>query len=194
MIKVKEVIIVEGRYDKIKLSSIIDGVIIETNGFGIFKDKHKQRYIKKMAEKNGIIILTDSDSAGFIIRAKISSFVEPRLIKHAYIPDILGKEKRKDLPSKEGKLGVEGIDSEIIIKAIESAGYIEDRAKTDRITKLDFYQLGLSGRDNSSDKRNKLLKKLDLPEQMPVNSLIRAVNALYSREEFIDYVNGVADE
>lgn len=194
MIKVKEVIIVEGRYDKIKLSSIIDGVIIETNGFGIFKDKHKQRYIKKMAEKNGIIILTDSDSAGFIIRAKISSFVEPRLIKHAYIPDILGKEKRKDLPSKEGKLGVEGIDSEIIIKAIESAGYIEDRAKTDRITKLDFYQLGLSGRDNSSDKRNKLLKKLDLPEQMPVNSLIRAVNALYSREEFIDYVNGMADE
>lgn len=194
MIKVKEVIIVEGRYDKIKLSSIIDGVIIETNGFGIFKDKHKQRYIKKMAEKNGIIILTDSDSAGFIIRAKISSFVEPRLIKHAYIPDILGKEKRKDSPSKEGKLGVEGIDSEIIIKAIESAGYIEDRAKTDRITKLDFYQLGLSGRDNSSDKRNKLLKKLDLPEQMPVNSLIRAVNALYSREEFIDYVNGVADE
>ena len=144
MIKIDRVVIVEGRYDKIKLSSVIDGIIIETDGFGIFNNKEKQKLIRKLAETKGLLILTDSDSAGFKIRSFIRGIVPAEQIKHAYIPDIFGKEKRKTEPSKEGKLGVEGVNIQIIMDALEKAGVLcEESEKTERreITKLDLQKL-----------------------------------------------------
>ncbi|WP_099205710.1 toprim domain-containing protein [Scatolibacter rhodanostii] len=187
MIQVKEAIIVEGKYDKIKLSSLIDGVIIPTNGFGIFKDKEKMKLIRRLADTNGIIVLTDSDSAGFMIRAKLSSAIDPEKIKHAYIPDILGKEKRKKTASKEGKLGVEGVESKIILEALRGAGaqgIAEEKRLAEKITRQDFYEAGLTGGDNSRQKRQELLKRLDLPENMPANSLFKVLTALFDRQEF----------
>ncbi len=189
MIKINEAIVVEGKYDKIKLSSIVDGLIIETNGFRIFKDKEKINLLRNLAKKRGILIFTDSDSAGFLIRNYISSIIPKENIKHAYIPDIYGKEKRKYNYSKEGKLGVEGIPKKIIEKSLKDAGVIfketELVKKNKReITKIDLYDYGLSGRDNSSELRKAFLKQLNLPEHLSVNSLVKVLNCSLTYEEF----------
>ena len=189
MIKINEAIVVEGKYDKIKLSSIVDGLIIETNGFRIFKDKEKINLLRNLAKKRGILIFTDSDSAGFLIRNYISSIIPKENIKHAYIPDIYGKEKRKYNYSKEGKLGVEGIPKKIIEKSLKDAGVIfketELVKKNKReITKIDLYDYGLSGRDKSSELRKAFLKQLNLPEHLSVNSLVKVLNCSLTYEEF----------
>ncbi len=187
MIKIDRVVIVEGRYDKIKLSSIFDAVIIETDGFGIFNNKEKQKLIRKFAETKGLLILTDSDSAGFKIRSFIRGIVPNEQIKHAYIPDIFGKEKRKTEPSKEGKLGVEGVKVQVIIDALEKAGvFCEETKETERreITKLDLYEDGLSGKPDSDALRKKLLKHLDLPERLTSNALVQILNTFLTFEEY----------
>lgn len=185
MIKIREAIIVEGKYDKIKLSSLIDGVILETEGFGIFKDKEKMALIKRLACKDGIVILTDSDSAGFLIRGKLSSCIAPEHIKHAYIPDIIGKEKRKAVGSKEGKLGVEGMEQRVLEEVLLKAGVNIGETTADKplLTKADFYTLGLTGTPNSSERRQALKKKLCIPEKMPANALFRLLNREYSYQE-----------
>ena len=187
MIKIDRVVIVEGRYDKIKLSSVIDGIIIETDGFGIFNNKEKQKLIRKLAETKGLLILTDSDSAGFKIRSFIRGIVPNEQIKHAYIPDIFGKEKRKTEPSKEGKLGVEGVKVLVIIDALEKAGILcEETNKTEQreITKLDLYEDGLSGKPDSDALRKKLLKHLGLPERLTSNALVQILNTFLTFEEY----------
>lgn len=186
MLKISEVIVVEGRYDKNTLSQIVDAVIIETEGFGIFNDRQKQKLLRTMAEKRGIVVLTDSDGAGFVIRNFISSCIPPELVKHAYIPDIAGKEKRKAKPSREGKLGVEGMRPDIILSALRRAGVSGQEClseQTDRITKADMYALGLSGRENSAAKRARLVRELDLPQKISANALLDVLNAIMSREE-----------
>ena len=180
MIKIKEAVIVEGKYDKIKLSSIVDAPIIQTDGFGIFKDKELQRLIRMLAEKNGILIMTDSDSAGFKIRSFIGSTVDKKYIKHAYIPDIFGKEKRKTEASKEGKLGVEGVPESVIIEALERAGVLYENVTgpSRPISKTDMYELGLSGRADSSARRSALLKYYNLPSRMTSNALVDVLNCI----------------
>ena len=193
MFRIREAIVVEGRYDKMKLSSLVDGVIIETNGFGIFKDREKLSYLRALAAKRGLIVLTDSDGAGFLIRSKLSSSIPPQQLKHAYIPDILGKERRKTAPSKEGKLGVEGMDLPTLRAALERAGatILEGEAapgpakQGEPVTKSDLFQLGLSGKADSAQRRKELQRALGLPERLSANGLVQAINALYSREEFL---------
>lgn len=187
MIKIKEAVIVEGKYDKIKLSSIIDGLIIETRGFQIFSDKEQVDMIRRLADKRGILVLTDSDSAGFLIRNYLSGAVGPDKIKHAYIPDILGKERRKDRPSKEGKLGVEGVPVQAIVDALRRAGVTCEAEQVPvgkRIDKTDLYLAGLSGGENSVQKRKMLLKELALPEHLAVNSMVGVLNSIMSYDEF----------
>ncbi len=187
MIKIDRVIIVEGRYDKIKLSSILDAIIIETEGFGIFNNKEKQKLIRRLAETKGLLILTDSDSAGFKIRSFIRGMVPAEQIKHAYIPDIFGKEKRKSEPSKEGKLGVEGVNVQVIMEALQKAGvFCEETEKTEKreITKLDLYEDGLTGGENSEALRKMLLAHLDLPERLTSNALIQVLNTFISFDEY----------
>lgn len=187
MIKIDKVIIVEGRYDKIKLSSMIDGIIIETEGFGIFKDKDKQKLIRKLAETKGIAILTDSDSAGFVIRNFITSIVPKEYITNVYIPDIYGKEKRKDSPSKEGKLGVEGISVEILKEDFKKAGIGVSQSETNerkKITLNDFFDDGLTGDTQSKRKRTDLLKKLDLPERMSTKAMLDILNTFITYDEY----------
>ena len=186
MVKIQEAIVVEGRYDKNTLRQIVDAPIFETAGFGIFKDFSQLALLRKVAEKRGLIVFTDSDGAGFVIRSHIKSAIPGKYLKHAYIPDIPGKEKRKSAPGKEGKLGVEGMTREVILSALRAAGAtIEGEAARaeNSITKQDFMELGLSGGTGSSEKRRRLLKKLDLPEHMSSNALLQAVNLLYSKEE-----------
>ncbi len=186
-IKLTEAVIVEGKYDKIKLSNILDAFIIETNGFAIFKDKSKLSFIKKLAKERGIIILTDSDHAGFMIRNYISSGVPKEQIKNVYIPDVFGKEKRKDTPSKEGKLGVEGMTKEVILASLEKAGVSSTSSVCDNpITTVDFYDLGLTGGANSKAKRKAVCKALDLPEFLSTSSLISCINNFMTKKEFFD--------
>ncbi len=197
MIKIKEAIIVEGKYDKIKLSSLVDAVIIPTNGFGIFKDKDKLRLIRKLADFSGIIVLTDSDSAGFMIRAKLASAISPEKIKHAYIPDVLGKERRKKEGSKEGKIGVEGMDSAILLEVLQRAGaegITEQFVQKEPITRVDFYEAGLAGTENSRNHRQKLLFYMGLPENMPSNSLFKLLNTMMDREEFLSLMDKINNE
>lgn len=187
MIKIDRAVIVEGRYDKIKLSSILDAVIIETEGFGIFNNKEKQQLIRRLADTKGLLILTDSDSAGFKIRSFIKGIVPAETIKHAYIPDIFGKEKRKTEASKEGKLGVEGVKKELILEALEKAGvFCEEIEKTEKreITKLDLYEDGLSGRADSDALRKKLLFHLQLPERLTSNALVQILNTFLTYDEY----------
>ena len=186
MVKIKEAIVVEGRYDKNTLSQIVDAPILETSGFGIFKDKQQMALLRKIAQTRGLIVFTDSDGAGFVIRNHIKSAIPGKYLKHAYIPDIPGKEKRKSAPSKEGKLGVEGMSREIILEALRRGGATilgEEAVQTNAITKQDFMDLGLSGGPDSSAKRLALLKRLDLPEHMSPNAMLQALNLLYSLEE-----------
>ncbi len=193
MYKIKEAVIVEGTYDQIKLSGFLDAVIIKTNGFSIFNDKNKLQTIKTLAEKTGIVILTDSDSAGFKIRSYIKQSIPESLVKHAYVPDIRGKEKRKTKASKEGLLGVEGINEEIIINALRTAGCNVDGAYTKniserQITKTDLYLMGLSGGVESSEKRQVLCTELGLPSKISANMLVNALNRLMTYEELDRYI------
>ena len=183
-IKIKEAIVVEGKYDKIKLSRLFDTLIIPTNGFDIYKNKNKLNMLRQVAEKNGIIILTDSDSAGVRIRNHIRNCLGDISVKNAYIPEVEGKEKRKDTPSKEGFLGVEGIDDNVIIEAVMSQTQQVEKSD-DKITKTDFYELGLTGGADSAQKRAMLCKRLGLPVKISANQLISALNNLYTREDFI---------
>lgn len=187
MRRIREVIVVEGRYDKNALSQVVDAVIIETSGFGIFNNAQKQKLLRTVAEARGLIVLTDSDGAGFVIRNFIKSCVPTQYVKHAYIPDVYGKERRKASRSREGKLGVEGMKPEILLEALIRAGAsFEDgseAAPTGRVTKADMYALGLSGRVGSGDRRWKLLKRLDLPEHLTADGLLDVINAVMTKEE-----------
>lgn len=187
MIKVKEAIVVEGRYDKNTLSQIVDAPIIETSGFAIMNDKAQLAFLRQVAAKRGLIIFTDSDGAGFVIRNYLKGAIPAEQVKHAYIPDISGKERRKTAPGKEGKLGVEGMTPEVILDSLRNAGAtIEGEAvcaPAQQITKMDMFDLGLSGGPDSKHKRLALLKKLNLPAHMSSNALLQALNLLYSKEE-----------
>ena len=187
MVKIRETIVVEGRYDKNTLSQILDATILETSGFGIFKDKQQMNLLRRVAEKRGLIVFTDSDGAGFVIRNHIKSTIPAKFLKHAYTPDIFGKERRKAAPGKEGKLGVEGMDREVILEALRRAGatFEGEAAPThSQITKQDMMALGLSGGKDSSTKRKALMKLLNLPERLSANAFLQTVNLLCTREEF----------
>lgn len=186
MIRIREAIVVEGRYDKNTLAQIVDAPIFETSGFGIFKDKQQLALLRQVAQKRGLIVLTDSDGAGFVIRNHLKSVIPSHQLKHAYIPDIAGKERRKAAPGKEGKLGVEGMRPEILLDALRKAGAtVEGESQTRQrgITKQDMMALGLSGGPDSSEKRKVLLKRLGLPEHMSANAMVQALDLLYSKEE-----------
>lgn len=190
MIKIKQAIIVEGKYDKITLSTLVDAVIIPTNGFSIYKDEEKKALIRSLAEKTGIIILTDSDSAGFKIRSHLRNIVKKGEIINVYIPDIFGKERRKAHPSKQGKLGVEGMSHKVLLEAFQKAGVFADETvpKNNPITKADLMDLSLIGCDNAAEKRAALQKSLGLPELLSANMLIEIINVMYTREEFLDMI------
>lgn len=196
MIHIKETVIVEGKYDKIKLASLIDAVIIETNGFSIFNDKEKLALIRRLADKNGVLIITDSDAAGFKIRHFLGGALPTDEVKHAYIPDIFGKEPRKNAPSKEGKLGVEGIPAEIVMKSLERAGVLYDSSEEPkrRITKVDLYEDGFSGGEGSAEKRRRLLQKINLPARLSANGLLQVLNAILSFEQYKELVRSINEE
>ena len=190
--KIREVIVVEGRYDRNMLLQVVNATVVETGGFSVFNDREKLAFLRKLAQKRGLILLTDSDGAGFVIRNHVKSAIPGKFLKHAYIPDVLGKEKRKAAPGKEGKLGVEGMRPDILLEALRQAGAtIEgERAqqKAAAITKQDFFDWGLSGGPDSGEKRKELLKILDFPERMSANALLQAVNLLYTREELEEII------
>ena len=192
MIRIKQAVIVEGKYDKIRLSNIIDAVIIPTNGFSIYKDKETAELIRTFAKTTGIIILTDSDSAGFQIRSRIREIARGGEIINVYIPDIEGRERRKREDSKEGLLGVEGIGDKLLIEAFRRAGvlcenYPDMPPKADPITKADLLDLGLVGADGASGRREKLQKRLGLPRRLSANMLLEILNVMYTREEFVSF-------
>ena len=192
MLKIREAIVVEGRYDKNTLSQIVDAPILETKGFGLFKDPKQLELLRSVAKKRGLIVLTDSDGAGFVIRNHIKSAIPAKYLKHAYIPDVAGKEKRKAAPGKEGKLGVEGMSPEVLLAALKNAGATSEGETTARgnnqITKQDFVEFGLSGGRNASERRKRLENRLHLPEHMSANALLQALNLLLSREELGEIV------
>ena len=197
MVKIKEAILVEGRYDKNTLSQIVDAPILETSGFGIFKDKKQMALLRSVAEKRGLIVFTDSDGAGFVIRNHVRSAIPGKYLKHAYIPDVMGKERRKAAPGKEGKLGVEGMKREVILEALRRCGATiegEETPASHQITKQDLMTLGLSGGTDASSKRLELLKKLNLPEHMSANAMLQALNLLYSLEELTEFVETMENE
>ena len=193
-IKIKEAIIVEGKYDKIKLSSIFDTLIIETKGFSVRGDKEKQKLIRKCAMESGIIVFTDSDRAGFLIRNFLNGSIPPEKIKHAYIPQIKGKESRKETPSKDGFLGVEGVEKDVIVKAVMEASPKISEKKGKLVTKADFYADGLSGGSKSAEKRNALKKSLGLPRNLSPDALLQTINQLMSFEEYKTAVSGLFRE
>lgn len=190
MIKLKEAVIVEGKYDKITLTNIIDALIIPTDGFRIFKDTEKRELIRTLAKKDGIIVLTDSDSAGRQLRSHIKQICPDGKITNVYIPQITGKEKRKDKASKEGFLGVEGLSSEILIAALEKSGITANKTEkpTEKITSGDLYVLGLTGKENSAALRKNVCEQLKLPTGFRGNSFLDLINTLFEREEFIEKV------
>ena len=189
MVKIQEAIVVEGRYDKNTLSQIVDAPIIQTDGFGIMNDKSQLAFIRRVAEQRGVIILTDSDGAGFVIRNYLKGALPADYVKHAYIPDVLGKERRKSTPGKEGKMGVEGMTPEVILDCLKKAGATIVGETSHRcvgdISKADMFDLGLSGGKGSKARRMQLLKFLDMPEHMSSNALLDALNMLYTKEEFL---------
>ena len=188
MLKVREVIVVEGRYDKNTLSQVVDALILETSGFGIYHDSEMRALLRRLAEARGLIVLTDPDGAGFQIRNTIKGWIDPALVKHAYIPDVTGKERRKAAPSKEGKLGVEGMRPEVLLEALRRCGatFVEQPAETTSppITSADLYARGLSGKEGSAQRRRALLKRLELPEHLSTKALLDVLNILYDRESF----------
>ena len=186
MVRIREVILVEGKYDKNTLLQVVDATVLETKGFGIFKDKAMQAYLRRVARERGLIVLTDSDGAGFVIRNFLKGILPKEQVKHAYIPDIAGKERRKAAPGKEGKLGVEGMRPEVLLDCLERAGATREGAVSaprQPITKADLFALGLTGGTGSSEKRRRLLAALRLPAHLNANGLLDALNLLYSREE-----------
>ena len=192
MIRLDRPVIVEGKYDKIRLSALVDGPILVTNGFRIFKNREQMALLRRLARQDGILILTDSDAAGFKIRNYIKSAVPDGKIYHAYIPEILGKEARKDRPSKEGTLGVEGMQLQVLAAALQKSGVLFDEGpKKDPVTRMDFYENGLSGGPDSSQKRLAVLQKLGLPRYLSAAALLEAVNALMNREEFLRLLDGL---
>ncbi|MDY3013914.1 MAG: DUF4093 domain-containing protein [Evtepia sp.] len=187
MLKIKEAIVVEGRYDKNTLSQLVDTVIVETRGFAIFKDPEQLALLRELGKKRGLVILTDSDGAGFVIRNYLKGALPQEHIKHAYIPDLLGKEKRKRHPGKEGKLGVEGMSPAVLEAALRRAGVTllegtEPAGQGPALTKADLFACGLSGGEGSREKRQKLLKKLGLPAHLSPNAMLPVLSALYDRE------------
>lgn len=191
MIRLSQAVIVEGKYDKITLENIIDATIIATNGFGIFKDTEKRELIRLLAQKRGIIVITDSDSAGALIRSHLKQICPEGTITNVYVPQLVGKEKRKDKRSKEGYLGVEGLDKQTLIDALARSGITGEicQQKNDRkITKTDMYDFGLSGGENSSYLRNSLAEYLKLPKGMSSNAFLDCLNAIYNYDEFIKAV------
>ena len=194
MRKIREVIVVEGRYDKNTLAQTVDATVITLGGFSVFNDREKVAFLRRLAEKQGLIILTDSDGAGFLIRNYLKGALPRGLVKQAYIPDIRGKERRKRAPGKEGKLGVEGMRPEVILEALRRAGatfldeeHTAEEKRGEPITKADLFSLGLSGGENAAEKRKILLKTLDLPEHLTANGLLEALNLLYDREAFLAF-------
>lgn len=195
MIKLKQAVVVEGKYDKAKLSSLVDATIVTTDGFDVFRDREKLAYIRALAEKNGVIILTDSDAAGFRIRAHIAGAVDPEKITHVYIPDIFGKERRKAQPSAEGKLGVEGMPAGVLLDALRRAGVAVEgqdapapAKRAAPVTKADLVEWGLSGGPDSAGRRRRVLAALGLPARMNANAMLSAINALYTRGEFLAFL------
>jgi len=190
MLKVREVIVVEGRYDKNAVSQAVDATVIETAGFGVFSDGEKIALLRRLAEKRGLIILTDSDGAGFLIRNHLKGRLGTSNVKHAYIPDTPGREKRKRTASKEGKLGVEGMPRDVIVAALLRAGATVDengakKDATDPITKADLYAAGLTGVPGSAARRAELLRRLNLPERLAPNAMLDVLNALYTKADFL---------
>ena len=191
MFRIREAIVVEGRYDKNTLSQVVDTVILETAGFGVFKNQELVALLRRLAEERGLIVLTDSDGAGFLIRSRLKSALPQDRVKHAYIPDVYGKERRKRAPGKEGKLGVEGMTPAVLEEVLRRAGatFLEEeaggRGPKGGITKADLYALGLSGGPDAARRRQALLKHLKLPEHMSANALLPVLNALYDRESFL---------
>lgn len=196
MIKIKEVIIVEGKYDKIRLSSLIDTLIITTDGFGIFKDAEKINMLRTLAKTRGLLVMTDSDSAGFIIRNYLKSCIDNKYIKQAYIPDILGKEKRKETHSKEGLLGVEGMSTQVLLQALNRAGVMPESEHTEekesrKVTISDLYDDGLCGGNDSSIKRKKLLDYLEYPQRMSQKTMLSVINATMTFDEYKEIINKI---
>lgn len=194
MVKIREAILVEGRYDKNTLAQIVDAPILESSGFGIFKDKKQLALLRQVAQRRGLIVFTDSDGAGFVIRNHIKSAIPAQFLKHAYIPDVPGKERRKSAPGKEGKLGVEGMKPEVILEALRRAGATIEGERctgTNQITKQDLMELGLSGGLNSSDRRKMLLRKLNFPEHMSPNAMLQALNLLMDLDELKELLASV---
>jgi ribonuclease M5 len=188
MIHVDEVIVVEGRYDKNTLAQLVDATIVETDGFGVFSDSEKLSLLRRLADERGLVVLTDSDGAGFVIRNFLKGAIDPAKVKHAYIPDIPGKEKRKAHAGKEGRLGVEGMKPEVLLDALARAGATVSNRETpagEKLTKADLYALGLSGGEGSAARRALLLQKLALPEKLSPNALLDVLNALYGRADFL---------
>lgn len=193
MIKIREAIVVEGRYDRNALAQVVDAPVLETAGFGVMKDKAQLALLRRIAQTRGLIVFTDSDGAGFVIRNFLKGAIEPRYLKHAYIPDIPGKERRKSAPGKEGKLGVEGMTPQVIIDCLGRAGATvvgeEAEQRETGITKMDLFDLGLSGGPDSKAKRLALLKMLDFPEHLSSNGLLQALNLLYTKDELYRLVD-----
>lgn len=198
-LKIKEAVVVEGKYDKIKLSSMIDTMIVETGGFHIFQDPEQLALIRRLAGTQGVIILTDSDGAGFVIRNYLTGAIPNGVVKHGYIPDLYGKEKRKTTASKEGKLGVEGIPKKVLLDALCRAGatFAENDAAplaTLPITKAELFELGITGGEYSGEKRKWLLHQLQLPERMTTNAMLRVINESLGREAFFQLMEEYAKE
>lgn len=197
MLKIKEAIVVEGRYDKNTLSQMVDTLILITEGFQVFKRKDQADLLRRVAKERGIIVLTDSDGAGFVIRNHLKGILPQNQIKQCYIPDVYGKERRKKRPGKEGKLGVEGMPPEVLREALLRCGATvlgEHEAVREgrEITKLDLFQAGLSGGANSAQRRKALLKALNLPERLTANALVQVLNTLLTWEEFWEQVNRIS--
>lgn len=195
MVKIREAIVVEGRYDKNTLSQIVDAPILQTDGFGIMNDKEQLALLRRVAQVRGLIVFTDSDGAGFVIRNYLKGAIPAQYLKHAYIPDIPGKERRKTAPGKEGKLGVEGMTPEVILQCLSRAGATvegeETQPRAEEITKVDLCFMGLSGGPDSKAKRLALLKMLDLPAHMSSNAMLQALNLLYTKDELYRLVDAL---
>ena len=197
MLKIKEAVVVEGRYDKNTLSQLVDTIIIETKGFGIFKDSERLSLLRRLARERGLVVLTDSDGAGFVIRNFLKGAIPPGQVKHAYIPDLFGKERRKRQPGKEGKLGVEGMRPQVLEEALRRAGvtFLDQTAGEQvprrPITKADLFAAGLSGAPDSAARRQALLRRLELPEHMTANAMLEALNVFCTYEAFQEAVSAL---
>ena len=197
MKKIKEVIVVEGRYDKNTLSQVVDATVVTLGGFAVFNDREKLAFLRRLARERGLIVLTDSDGAGFVIRNYLKGALPKDQVKQAYIPDIHGKERRKRTPGKEGKLGVEGMRPQVLLESLRRAGatFLDEQdqstAPKEPITKADLFALGLTGGTGSAVRRQTLLRRLELPEHLTPNALLEALNLLYTRESFLQTVQSL---